>query len=169
MDSVWHIAMACMLHLGNLNTRGSSLDDNGNMLKTTAPPMTSALVTRPALVGKSNFAVAEIVPGTWMATGFPNRKQKGPKHQKRLTKAMLRDTNSGVLTWREPLVHSPSMKLTPVNKQLSRKDLRRLVLQNIRAMDKFHGEPTRDNAKVEIDQDNGNSRCYHFTQCEAFF
>ena len=83
-------------------------------------------------------------------------------------KAILRDTNSGVLDWREPLVYSPSMKLTLVNKQLSGKDPRRLVLQTLRAMDKFHGKPARDNVKVEIAQDNGNSRFY-FAQCEAFF
>jgi hypothetical protein len=35
-------------------------------------------------------------------------------------------------------------------------------------MDKFHGKPTRDNAKVEVAQDNGNSRG-HCVQCEAFF
>jgi hypothetical protein len=81
-------------------------------------------VTRPTLVGKSNFAVVEIVSGKWVATRIPSRKQKGPKHQKWLTKAILRDIISGVLTWREPLVHSPSTKLALVNKQLPRKDPR---------------------------------------------
>jgi hypothetical protein len=42
------------------------------------------------------------------------------------------------------------------------------VLQTLRAMNKFHGKPTRDNAKAEIAQDNGNRR-YYFAQCEAFF
>jgi hypothetical protein len=60
------------------------------------------------------------------------------------------------------------VKLALVNKQLSRKDPRRLVLQALRAMNKFHGKPTRDNAKVDIAQDNGNSR-YYFAQREAFF
>jgi hypothetical protein len=44
-----------------------------------------------------------------------------------------------------------------VNKQLPRKDSRRLVPQTL-----------RDNVKVEIAQDNGKTR-YYFTQCEAFF
>ena len=99
---------------------------------------------------------------------MPNRKQKGPKNQKWLTKAILRDTHSGVLTWQEPLVYSPSMKLTLTNKQLPRKDPRRLVLQTLRAMKLFHGKPARDNVKVEIAQDNGSSS-YYFAQCEAFF
>jgi hypothetical protein len=69
-----------MLHLGNLNTTGSSLGDDGSMLKTAASPIKPNLVMRPTPVGKSNFAVVEIVPGAWMGTGLPNRKQKGPKH-----------------------------------------------------------------------------------------
>jgi hypothetical protein len=60
------------------------------------------------------------------------------------------------------------LKLTLVNKKLSRKDPRRLVLQTLRAMNKFHGKLTRDNVKVEVAQDNGNCR-YYFAQCEAFF
>jgi hypothetical protein len=99
---------------------------------------------------------------------LPNCKQKGPKNQKWLTKAIVRDTKSGVITWQEPLVCSPSMKLTLVNKQLSKKNPSRLVLQTLRTMDKFHGKPTRDNAKAEVAQDNGSSR-YYFAQCEAFF
>jgi hypothetical protein len=114
----------------------------------------------------SNLAVVEIVSGTWVAAGSPNRKQKGPKKQKWLTKAIVRDTNSGVITWQEPLVYSPSMKLTLMNKQLSRKDPRRPVLQTLRAMNQFHGKPARDNVKVEIAQENGSSR-YYFAQCEA--
>ena len=115
-----------VVHLGNVNAQGSSLDRDGHTLKTAAPPMKPTPVTRPTPVGKSNFAVVEIVSGKWVATGRPNRKQKGPKHQKRLAKAALRDINSGFLTWREPLVHSPSMELTLVNKKFSRKDPRRL-------------------------------------------
>jgi hypothetical protein len=99
---------------------------------------------------------------------MPNRKQKGPTNQKWLTKAIVRDIHSGVLTWQEPVVYSPSMKLTLTNKQLSRKDPRRLVLQTLRAMNQFHGKPARDNVKVEIAQENGSSR-YYFAQCEAFF
>ena len=118
-----------MLHLGNLNAQGSSLDRDGHTLETAAPPMKPTPVTRPTPVGKYNFAVVEIVPGTWVAAGLPSRKQKGPKNQKWLTKAIVRDTNSGVLTWQEPLVHSPSMKLALVDKQLPRKDPRRLALQ----------------------------------------
>ena len=112
-----------MLHLGNLNTPGSSLNDDNSMVKTAAPPMRPTPVTRPTLVGKCNFAIVNIVSGTWVATGCYS-KQKGPKHQKWLAKAILRDTSNGVLHWREPLVYSPSMKLTLVNKQLSRKDPR---------------------------------------------
>ena len=157
-----------MLHLGKLNVPGSAMDDDGYLMKTSAPPMQPTLVTRPTLVGKSNFSVVEVVSGKWVSTGMPNRKQKGPKNQKWLTKAIVRDKNSGVLTWQEPLVYSPSLKLTLVNKQLSRKDPRRLVLQTLRAMDRFHGKPAYDNIKVEIALDDGISRFY-FAQCEAFF
>ena len=143
-----------MLHLGNLNTPGSSLDDDGNMLKIAAPPMKPTPVTRPTLVGKCNFATVKVVSGTWVATGCYSSKQKGPKHQKWLAKAILRDTNNGILDWREPLVYSPSTKLTLVNKQLPRKDPRRLILQTLRAIGKFHGKPARDNVEVEIAQDN---------------
>ena len=125
-------------------------------------------VTRPTLVGKDNFSVVNIVSGTWVATGCHSSKKKGPKHKKWLAKAIQRDTNNGVLDWSEPLVYSPSMKLTLVNKQLSKKDPRRLVLQTLRAMDNFHGKAARDNVKVEIVQDNENSH-YYFAQCEAFF
>ena len=144
------------------------MDTDGYLMQTAAPPMKPTLVTRPTLVGKSNFAVVEVVSGKWVSTGMPNRKQKGPKNQKWLTKAIIRDKNSGVITWQEPLLYSPSLNLTLANKQLSRKDPRRLVLQTLRAMNKFHGKPTRDNIKAEIAQDNGNSR-YYFAQCEAFF
>ena len=157
-----------MLHLGKLNVPGSAMDDDGYLMKTSAPPMKPTLVTRPTLVGKSNFSVVEVASGKWVSTGMPNRKQKGPKNQKWLTKAIVRDKNSGVLTWQEPLVYSPSLKLTLVNKQLSRKDPRRLVLQTLRAMDRFHGKPAYDNIKVEIALDDGISRLY-FAQCEAFF
>jgi hypothetical protein len=157
-----------MLHLGNLNAPGSTLDGHGYLMQTAAPPMKTILVTRPTLVGKPNFAVVEVVSGKWVATGMPNRKQKGPKNQKWLTKAIFRDKNSGVTTWQEPLVYSSSLKLTLVNQQLPRKDPRRLALQTLRVMNKFHGKPTRDNVKVEIAQDNGNS-FYYFAQCEAFF
>ena len=156
-----------MLHLGKLND-AIHLDADGHMMKTGAPPMKPTPVTRPTLVGVSNLAVVEIVAGTWVAEGSPNRKQKGPKNQKWLTKAIVRDTNSGVLTWQEPLVYSPSMKLTLINKQLPRQDPRRLVLQTLRAMKQFHGRPARDNVKVEVAQENGSSR-YCFAQCEAFF
>ena len=133
-----------MLHLGKLNVPGSAMDDDGYLMKTSAPPMQPTLVTRPTLVGKSNFSVVEVVSGKWVSTGMPNRKQKGPKNQKWLTKAIVRDKNSGVITWQEPLVYSPSLKLTLVNKQLSKKDPRRLVLQTLRAMDRFHGKPAYD-------------------------
>ena len=156
-----------MLHLGNLNN-AMCLDGDGHAMKTSSPPMKPTPVTRPTLVGVSNLAVVEIASGTWVATGLPTRKQKGPKNQKWLTKAIVRDTNRGIITWQEPLVYSPSMKLTLVNKQLSRKDPRRLVLQNLRAMNQFHGKPARDNVKVEIADGNGTSR-YYFAQCEAFF
>ena len=157
-----------MLHLGNLNTPGSFLNEDNSMIQTAATPMKPTPVTRPTLVGKDNFSVVNIVSGTWVATGCHSSKQKGPKHQKWLAKAIQRDTNNGVLDWSEPLVYSPSMKLTLVNKQLSKKDPRRLVLQTLRAMDNFHGKAARDNVKVEIVQDNENSH-YYFAQCEAFF
>ena len=157
-----------LLHLGNLNTPGSTVGDDGYLMKTAAPPMKPTPVTRPTLVGMSNFAVVKIVSGKWVASGRSDRKQKGPKHHQWLAKAIARDTNSGILTWHEPIVYSPAMKLTLVNKQLFRKDPRRHVLQALRAMNNFHGKPTTDNIKVEIAQDNGNSR-YYFAQCEAFF
>ena len=158
-----------MLHLGNLNMPGSGMDDDGYLMQTAAPPMQPTFATRPTLVGKGNFAVVEITHGKWVAKGMPNRKQKGPKNQKWLTKAIVRDTHSGVITWQEPLVYSPSMKLTLTNKQLPRKDPRRLVLQTLRAMNQFHGKPARDNVKVEIAQDNGTRSRYYFARCEAFF
>ena len=79
-----------MLHLGKLNVPGSAMDDDGYLMKTSAPPMQPTLVTRPTLVGKSNFSVVEVVSGKWVSTGMPNRKQKGPKNQKWLTKAIVR-------------------------------------------------------------------------------
>jgi hypothetical protein len=93
-----------MLHLGKLNAPGSAMDDDGYLMQTAAPPMKPTLATRPTLVGKPNFAVVEITSGKWVATGIPNLKQKGPKNQKRLTKAIVRDKNSGVINWQEPLV-----------------------------------------------------------------
>ena len=157
-----------MLHLGKLNAPGSGMDDDGYLMQTATPPMQPTLATRPTLVGKANFALVELTSGKWVATGRTNRKITGPTNQKWLTKAIVRDVHSGVLTWQEPLVYSPSMKLTLTNKQLPRKDPRRLVLQTLRAMKLFHGKPARDNVKVEIAQDNGSSS-YYFAQCEAFF
>ena len=78
-----------MLHLGNLNAPGSAMDGDGYLIQTAAPPMTPTLATRPALVGKSNFAVVKIASGKWVATGMPNRNQKGPRNQKWLTKAVV--------------------------------------------------------------------------------
>jgi hypothetical protein len=156
-----------ILHLGQLND-ANHLDADGHMMKTSTPPMKPTPVTRPTLVGTSNLAVVEIVAGSWIAAGSPNRKQKGPKIEKWLTKAIVRDYKSGIITWQEPLVYSPSMKPTLINKQLPKKDPRRLVLQTPRAMEHFHGKPARDNVKVEIAQENGSSR-YYFAQCEAFF
>ena len=76
-----------MLHLGKLNAPGSAMDDDGYLMQTSAPPpMKPTLVTRPTPVGKSNFAVVEVVSGKWVSTGIPNRKQKGPKNKKWLTK-----------------------------------------------------------------------------------
>ena len=54
-----------MLHLGKLNVPGSAMDDDGYLMQTSAPPpMKPTLVTRPTPVGKSNFAVVEVVPAS---------------------------------------------------------------------------------------------------------
>ena len=63
-----------MLHLRKLNVPSSAMDDDGYLMKTSAPPMQPTLVTRPTLVGKSNFAVVEVVSGKWVSIGMPNRK-----------------------------------------------------------------------------------------------
>ena len=67
-----------MPHLGKWNAPGSAMDADGYLMQTAAPPMKPTLVTRPTLVGKSNFAVVEVVSGKCVSTGIPNRKQKGP-------------------------------------------------------------------------------------------
>jgi hypothetical protein len=60
----WTWELRGMLHLGNLDAPGSSLDgDDGHTLKTAAPPMKPTPVSRPTLVGLLNFAIVEIVPG----------------------------------------------------------------------------------------------------------
>ena len=65
-----------LLHLGNLNTPGSTVGDDGYLMKTAAPPMKPTPATRPTLVGKSNFAAVKIVSGKWVASGRSDRKQK---------------------------------------------------------------------------------------------
>ena len=56
-----------LLHLGNLNTPGSTVGDDGYLMKTAAPPMKPTPVTRPTLVGKGNFVVVESPPASgWL-------------------------------------------------------------------------------------------------------
>jgi hypothetical protein len=59
------------------------------------------------------------------------------------------------------------MKLTLVDRQRSANDPKRLVLMTLRPMAKFRGKATRDNAKVEVEDGEGNAR-FCFAQCEAF-
>jgi hypothetical protein len=59
------------------------------------------------------------------------------------------------------------MELVLVSRQRSSTDPK-LVLLALRSMAKFRGNATRDNAKVEVEDGEGNARFY-FAQCKAFF
>ena len=79
-------------------------------------------VTRPTLVEKGNFSRVEINAGLWVVPKGIALKAKAclPEGRVRLSKAIRRDTRSGVLAWREPVLFSPSMKLALVGRQRAR-------------------------------------------------
>ena len=158
-----------MLHLGNL-TDVAMNDDCFNRGESAAVSMIPTPVTRPTLVGKDNFSYVKIRAGLWLVPKGITSKAKAslPEVREWLSKAIRRGTSNGVLAWREPVLFSPSMKLTLVDRQRSTTDPKRLVLITLRSMAKFRGKTTRDNVKVEVEDGEGNARFY-FAQCEAFF
>ena len=158
-----------MLHLGKLTDIALN-DDCVNKGASAAVSMLPTPVTRPTLVGKDNFSYVEIRAALWLVPKGISLKAKAslPVGRVWLAKAIRRDTRRGVLAWREPVLFSPSMKLTLIDRQRSATDPKRLVLITLRSMAKFRGKTTRDNVKVEVEDGEGNARFY-FAQCEAFF
>jgi hypothetical protein len=122
-------------------------------------------------VGKDNFSCVEINAGLWLAPKGIALEVKVclPEGRVWLSKAIRRDTRSGVLAWREPVLFSPSMELTLVDRQRSATDPKRLALTTLRSMAKFRSKATRDNVKVEVEDGKGKNARFYFAQCEAFF
>ena len=158
-----------MLHLNKL-TNVAMNDDCFNRGASAAVTMQATPVKRPTLVGKDNFSTVEINAGLWLLPKGVTIKAQAclPTSRVWLGKAIHRDTLSGVLAWHEPVLFSPSMKLTLVDRQRSANEPKRLVLITLRSMPNFRGKATRDNVKVEVEDGEGNPQFY-FAQCEAFF
>ena len=140
-----------MLHLGNL-TDVAMNDDCFNRGASAAVSMIPTPVTRPTLVGKDNFSYVKIRAGLWLVPKGITSKAKAslPVVREWLSKAIRRDTSSGVLAWREPVLFSPSMKLTLVDRQRSATDPKRLVLTTLRSMAKFRDGSAFTKSRIHI-------------------